>query len=551
MCVPCNRLSPRRARPSGWLICLAAAAVLASGLIAPPPAEAQPSARQVQSEGTGAIQSETPTVGFVTVTLNKSRTFRIERPFSSAVVGSPEILDAMPMTDRTLYLQGKKIGTTNVSVFDKMRRLIGVIDVEVEVDTGNLQDKIRAVTGARGIRVSSSNGQVMLSGDVVDALTADRAVQVVKSLSPDPDHPIPVLNALSVRAAQQVMLKVRVLEVERNAGRSLGVNWFAGNRAGTRGVTTGIGSSTIVPRTNSNPTFTPGGGSVDAQGNPVTGVGVPIFQAAGTLAGIAATTQPFGVALANIVNSGTTIDALITALETEGLVRRLAEPDLVALSGDTASFLAGGQVPIPSIQAGGGAGGFVPITIQYQPFGVQLTFMPTVLKSGLINLRLMPEVSELDFTIGLTIAGTTVPGFTTRKTQTTIELRDGQSFAIAGMLQTNNRRDISQLPWVGSVPVLGTLFGSKSFQQNETDLVVIVTPHLVAPGAPGQPIATPLDQQLPSNDVDFFLLNRVEVKKKYTDYVTSGGEIHGPYGHIIGANSPAGNYMLGPTGGKK
>jgi pilus assembly protein CpaC len=551
MCVPCNRLSPRRARPSGWLICVAAAAVLASGLIATPTAEAQSSARPVQSDGAGAIQTETPPVGFVTVTLNKSRTFRIERPFSSAAVGSPEILDAMPMTDRTLYLQGKKIGTTNVSVFDQMRRLIGVIDVEVEVDTGNLQDKIRAVTGARGIRVSSSNGQVMLSGDVVDAPTADRAVQVVKSLSPDPDHPIPVLNALSVRAAQQVMLKVRMLEVERNAGRSLGVNWFAGNRAGTRGVTTGIGSPTIAPRTNSNPTFTPGGGSVDAQGNPVTGVGVPIFQAAGTLAGIAATTQPFGVALANIVNSGTTIDALITALETKGLVRRLAEPDLVALSGDTASFLAGGQVPIPSIQAGGGAGGFVPITVQYQPFGVQLTFMPTVLKSGLINLRLMPEVSELDFTIGLTIAGTTVPGFTTRKAQTTIELRDGQSFAIAGMLQTNNRRDISQLPWIGSVPVLGTLFGSKSFQQNETDLVVIVTPHLVAPAAPGQPIATPFDQQLPSNDVDFFLLNQMEVKKKYTDYVTSGGEIHGPYGHIIGANSPASNYVPGPIGGKK
>src|SRR5262249_44412349 len=162
-------------------------------------------------------------------------------------------------------------------------------------------------------------------------------------------------------------------------------------------------------------------------------------------------------------------------------------PDLVALSGDTASFLAGGEIPVPSVQSSSGT---VPvITVQYQPFGVQLTFMPTVLQNGIINLRLTPKVSELDFANSVQIGGTSVPGFSVREGDTTIELRDGQSFAIAGMLQTANRNDVSQLPWIGSVPVMGTLFGSKAYQQAETDLVVIVTPHLVAPAVPGQQLA--------------------------------------------------------------
>jgi pilus assembly protein CpaC len=146
----------------------------------------------------------------------------------------------------------------------------------------------------------------------------------------------------------------------------------------------------------------------------------------------------------------------------------------------------------------------------------------------------------------VSIGGTVVPALATREARTTIELRDGQSFAIAGMLQTTNRNDVSQLPWIGSVPVLGALFGSKSYQKAETDLVVIVTPHLVAPAVPGQQLATPFDQKLPPNDVDFFLLGRMEVSKEYRDYVTRGGDIQGPYGHMVGANAPSGGYIIGP-----
>jgi pilus assembly protein CpaC len=242
---------------------------------------------------------------------------------------------------------------------------------------------------------------------------------------------------------------------------------------------------------------------------------------------------PFAVALANLASKGATLDVLLTALEQKGLVRQLAEPDLIALSGDTASFLAGGEYPVPAVQPGG-AGTVPVITVQYYPFGVQLAFTPTVLDNGIINLRLAPSVSELNFATTVTISGFNIPSINKREARTTVELRDGQSFSIAGLLQENNRRNISQLPWIGSVPVLGALFGSKEFQQAETDLIVVVTPHIVAPAVPGQELASPLDKHLPSNDVDFFLMGQMEQRKDFRDYITTGGNIQGPYGHIIG-----------------
>ena len=268
------------------------------------------------------------------------------------------------------------------------------------------------------------------------------------------------------------MLKVRFLEASRDAGRDIGVNWFVSNRNGDRGFNTGLGSVTQAGR----------GGSAGS---------LPVFQTLGSFAG-STTGAPFGVALANLVNNGTnTIDVLVTALESKGLVRRLAEPDLVALSGDTASFLAGGEIPVPSVQST--VGTTPTISVEYKPFGVQLTFMPTVLANGVINLRLTPSVSQLDFNNAVTVSGFLIPALTKREARTTIELRDGQSFAIAGLLQNEGLRNISQVPWLGSVPVLGALFRSTSYQQNETDLVVIVTPHLVQPAAPGQRLATSMD----------------------------------------------------------
>jgi pilus assembly protein CpaC len=472
----------------------------------------------------------------VIIPVNKSVTMTTPASFSSAVVGSPEIADALPMTDRTLLIQAKKIGTTNVSIYDENSRLVKVVDVQVTLDTGNLQSRIRALTGDRGIHVSTDNGQIVLSGIASNGPAADQAVNLAKSWSPNGA----VINAMNIASPQQVMLKVRFLEVDRNAGQELGINWYGVNGSGTRGVTTGVGGLTTQPPAlggSVSPTTTTVGtvttsspGSCLPSGT-CAPFGSGIFQAAGTLVG-SSVGAPFGTILAEIVNNGVQIDSLITALETKGLVRTLAAPDLVALSGDTASFQAGGQIPVP-IAVTSGIGIATP-TIEFKDFGVLLRFRPTVLTSGVINLSINPEVSALDFTNAVSISGTTIPALTRRTATTTIELRDGQSFAIAGLLQTTDSRNISQLPWIGSIPVLGTLFRSSAFQKQETDLVIIVTPHLVQPAPPGAHLATPLDNTIPSNDVDFFLLGQMERRKQFSDYVATGGGVGGPYGDIIG-----------------
>lgn len=484
-----------RAAAAGWCRYTAfALAALALAVVA---------SRPVQAQDVQAVRQ-------LTVPVNKSITLLVPAPFSSAVVGAPEIADALPMTDRTLLIQAKKIGTTNVSIFDANMHLIKVVEVEVTLDVGNLRARIRAMTGDPGIRVGTDNGQVVLGGVARTAATADQAVTLAKAWAQNGN----VINAMRIAAPQQVLLKVRFLEVERNAGRELGVNIMGS------GASTGLGGLTTQ-----NPTTCPGPTGICPP------AGQSLFQTAGTLVGNSVG-APFGTILAQIVNNGTRIDTLITALETKGLLRRLAEPNLVALSGETASFEAGGQIPVP-IAVTSGIGIATP-TIEFKDFGVLLKFRPTVLDKGVINLSINPEVSELDFTNAVTISGTTIPALTRRTATTTVELRDGQSFAIAGLLQTDNLRNISQVPWLGSVPVLGTLFRSSGFQKNETDLVIIVTPHLVQPAPPGARLATPFDNTVPSNDVDFFLLGEMERRKQFNEYITSGGNVQGPYGDMIG-----------------
>ena len=408
------------------------------------------------------------------------------------------------MSDRMLYIQGKKTGTTNVSVFDKDKNLLTVIDVTVTIDTAHIARSIQSSIDSPGIRVSGVNDQVLLTGMAKNAPDAERAVVIAKAMSAGAD----VINAMKISQPQQVMLKVRYLEVNRSAAREIGVNLAGANGKGDRGVSTGLGAAQ------------PGQSSL----------GFPLFQAARTLAS-GTTAEPFSIAIASILNQGVSLDVMISALEKKGLVRLLAEPNLVALSGEKASFLAGGEIPVPVVQPSGGSGPL--ITVDYKPFGVQLSFEPTVLDGGIINLRIAPTVSQLDYNNAVEVQGFRIPALSKRETRTTVEMRDGQSFAISGLLQNEGLRDIAQVPWLGSVPVLGALFRSSSYQQKETDLVVIVTPLLVAPAAPGQQLATPFDQRMPANDRDFFLNGQMDVRKKYTHYVAAGGETKGPYGHIL------------------
>ena len=476
-----------------------------------------------RTSSSGVFISDMTDVQRVKVIVNKSRTFKVDTAFSTIVAGSPDIVDVKSLSDHLIYIQGKQTGTTNVILFDSSMKQIGILDVEVAIDTSNLQQNIQSSTGARGIRVSSTEGQIVLSGTAVDAVAAERAMAIATGSVPKGGV---VVNAMSVAGPQQVMLEVRFLEVNREAGRNLGMNLYAANASGSNIANTGLGGANSI-NTNSGRVAMPNVG-------PPAG-SIPLLGTAGTLIGSAGgiAPTPYGSLLTSIVRTagGGSVDLMISALETKGLVRRLAEPNLTTLSGEAARFLAGGEFPVPIPNTT--TTGFPTITIDYKKFGVELAFVPTVLSRGVINLRVEPSVSELDFSNAVTIQGTTVPALTRRDARTTVELRDGQSFAIAGLLQTRNRQDVSQLPWIGSVPVLGTLFRSSSYQQEETDLVIIVTPRLVAPAVPGQKLASPLDSRLPANDVDFFLNGQMEVRKRYDDYVNSGGEVKGPYGHII------------------
>jgi pilus assembly protein CpaC len=432
----------------------------------------------------------------VTVTIGKSQDVRTDNSFVDVTVGDPDVADVNPLTDHTLSILGKKIGTTRVSVYAENKKLVGIFDVEVSYDITRLTNELaRRFPGSR-LKASTVNGRIMLSGEVADAATLDKAVTIARQFGPD------IINTVSVMSPQQVLLEVRFVELARTAGRELGVQWnrFGGNSLVNIGNRTPAGALPITPA-NNNPFKNPG----------VTSGGVndtSVLRSAEVAAGVLSGASPFGFLIGRMVASGSSADALINMLEQKGVARSLAEPNLVALSGDTASFLAGGEYPIPV------AGSFGQVTVDYKKYGVGLAFTPTVLGGGLINMKIEPEVSQIDTNHAVAVAnGISVPALIVRRASTTVELRDGQSFVIGGLLQTDNQHQIEQLPWLGSVPVLGALFSSKSYQNNETDLAIIVTPHLVRPTRPGDVVKTPLDDTVPPNDVDFFLLGKTEVTR--------------------------------------
>ncbi|HXZ21564.1 MAG TPA: type II and III secretion system protein family protein [Pseudolabrys sp.] len=416
----------------------------------------------------------------VTVPIGKSQDVRTDTSFVDVVVGDPDVADVNPLTDRALSILGKKIGTTRVSVYAEGKKLVGIFDVEVSYDITRLINELqRRFPGSR-IQASTVNGRIMLSGEVVDAATLDKAVTIARQFGPE------IINSVSVASPQQVLLEVRFVEISRTAGRELGIQW---NR---------FGNNSLINVGNRQPANQ-----------------LPVGPASEVAAGVLSGASPFGFLISRIISSGVSTDVLINALEQKGIARSLAEPNLVALSGDTASFLAGGEYPIPV------SGSFGQISVDYKKYGVGLAFTPTVLGQGLINLKIEPEVSQIDtqHTVSVT-NGISVPALIVRRASTTVELRDGQSFMIGGLLQTDNKNQIEQLPWIGSVPVLGALFSSKSYQKNETDLAIIVTPRLVRPARPGDVIKTPGDDTMQPNDVDFFLLGKNEVTKEEARQLT-------------------------------
>lgn len=420
----------------------------------------------------------------VKVTLHKSETVRVGLPFSEALVGNADVADVVPLTDRSIYIVGKKIGVTRLALLDKDKQLIGTVDVEVTHDLPGLRKRMRGNPALKDVKVESVNGKMLLTGIVPDSLAMQYAMTLAKQVSEEE-----VTNAMRVAAPQQVMLEVRFIEADRTASRALGVNASVqGERvSGLSGVDSFSGNSDD--------------GFVN-----------------NLAAGLVSNSVPFGSLAGRILGGKTTADIFVKALEERGLARRLAEPNLVALSGDTASFLAGGEFPFPV------SNDKDKIEVEFKKFGIGLAFTPTVLSDGQINLKIEPEVSELDTNNYVKVGNVEIPSLTVRRASTTVELRDGQSFAIAGLLQSNHIKNQRQLPWIGDVPILGALMRSSAWQKKETDLIIIVTPRLVKPRAPGQKIATPLDKTLPSNDKEQFLLGKQEVNVGKPDAFT---------GHII------------------
>jgi pilus assembly protein CpaC len=321
---------------------------------------------------------------------------------------------------------------------------------------------------------------VRVSGTVADAQSMQKVLDIVAQYGSPA-----VINTMTLVGGQQVNLEVRILEAQRDAGRQLGVQW--GGSIG--GVTTTIGGGVESP---------------------------------------SSAARSFSSFITSVISgaTGVSLNATINALETKRLVRTLAEPNLTTLSGVNASFLAGGQVPIRVPDANGNS------TLVYRDFGVRLVFTPVVLDGDRIQIHLTPEVSSIG---SFTTAGD--PVFNTRTLDATVELRDGQSFSVAGLLQNNTNLNQNQLPWIGDLPILGSLFKSSSYQKNDTELVVIVTPRLVQPSVPGQMIASPLDNTMPANDFEFFALGQLEVTPKMIKSFQSGAGVVGPYGYLIDLGS--------------
>ncbi|MEX1251173.1 MAG: type II and III secretion system protein family protein [Hyphomonas sp.] len=370
--------------------------------------------------------------------------------FATIVVADPEIAEAMATSDRSFFLRGKKPGTTTVLVYNASGAIAELIEVEVKLGLEELRADLKRLLPGEPIDVYPVHDGVFLDGRVTTAAAAEMALQVAERYVPGG-----VANGLSVGQSQQVMLEVRFLEASRSAVREIGF----GNTIDSNNFATSTDSSTV--------------------------------------SGLAEKTMAL---FTNV--GGENIDVRIRALEEKGMIRTLAEPNLVALSGDTASFLAGGEFPIPVASKDN------EITIEFKKFGVSLDFTPTVLGDGLVNLRVRPEVSSIDRANGIRTSSIEIPGISVRRADTTVELHDGQAFAVAGLLQNSYSNDVRQTPWLGNVPVLGSLFSSKRFQRNESELVIIVTPRLVQPVAHPDQIASPLDAFAEPSESELFLLGK-------------------------------------------
>lgn len=430
--------------------------------------------------------------GELDVPVNKSQVLRADRAYSKALIGNPDIADIVPISATSVYVLGKKPGTTSLTLYDRANHLIAVVDVVVGPDVTTLKRQLSDLLPSDSIAARMSNDSVILEGMVHDAVEADKAVQIAETFAPGK-----VVNMLSLGSAQQVMLEVRFAEVSRSAADQIGIGWGTKNTGSTR-YAIGNGAS-LAPLTT---TTTTTNGSLTST---TTSAGAATYA-------IGSITDSFGIISQAFKAFGTHFNVTLDALENKGAVTTLAQPTLIALSGETASFLAGGEFPVPVVQNVGGStstGVAAAYTVQWKPFGVSLAFTPTVLADGVINLVIAPEVSSLDTTNAVVINGLSIPGIQTRRAKTVVELRDGESFALAGLIRKDFQDTVRQIPLLGSIPIIGALFRSTGFQHQQSELVIIVTPRLVRP-VPAGSLKEPTDRIQPPNEADLLLNGRTD-----------------------------------------
>ena len=397
-----------------------------------------------------------PTGAALQLSVSKGAILRLDRPIANIFVADPKIADIQVKSPTVIYVVGKAIGETTLFAVDREDSILINSRVEVSEDPDRLKRAMQEANPDTPVQPTPLDESVVLSGTVRSAAEAEDARRIAATVVPKDAH---VVSNMKVDAPNQVNLRVRVAEVSRNVFKTLGVDW-----------------RNVFGTTNKLIGFSTGAPVLDATGAFLTKA--PISSPSGAISGT----------LNNIVgrihNGRVSVDGMIDLLEQQGLVNVLAEPNLTAVSGKPASFLAGGEFPVPVPQASTGT---VPtITVEYKKFGVSLKFVATILAHDRISLDVEPEVSQLTSTGAVQISGITIPALTTRRAQTTVELGSGESFAIAGLLQNDVLQQVAKVPWLGDVPILGGLFRSTQFERDESELVIIVTPYIVKPVAVAQ-----------------------------------------------------------------
>lgn len=434
------------------------------------------------------------------VPMNRAVVVESDAVFAELSIANPGIADISTLSERSIYVLGKAPGRTTLTLLAPDGTLITNVEVQVTADVGELKERLRQVLPGEAIEVRPANDGIVLSGTVSSAQAIDRAIDLAQRYAPDR-----VSNLMEVGGTQQVMMKVRFAEMNRSVRKSLSASLAINDISNNGNVGSQGGNGTYLAGNNLSNLF---------DGNPATGV---------TLNGESAGALQIGVGAGNLEFA-----VLLEALENKGFIRTLAEPNLTALSGQAAEFLAGGEYPVPVQDNDGG------ISVYFKPFGILLNMTPRVVGEN-INLRLTAEVSEPDESLIVSNAGFSINGFRTRRSITTVEMRDGESFAIAGLLSDEFADSAGQVPWLGDIPVLGTLFRSSDYQRRQSELVIIVSAHLVTPTR-GEALALPTDRIRAPSERQLFLNGVTAV----TNRPLSGGagevarqDFSGTYGYVM------------------